>query len=79
VPPRKRRGPAANPGPQTATATNGTAILPDAGDRMARRRTRTRLADEHRRLGHARLADAAMPLDVYYASPWPRWAREWAA
>jgi hypothetical protein len=70
--PRSRR-----PGSgQYYTATNGTAtnggaaILPDAGDRY---RARWRLADEHRRLGIARLAHEAMPLTVYYRR-WRRWA-----
>lgn len=55
---------------QYYTATNGTtdnggaAILPDAGDRQYR--ARSRLADEHRRLAYARLAHQAMPLTRYY-------------
>jgi hypothetical protein len=31
---------------------------------------RERLADEHRRLRHARLAEQAMPLTVYYSTWW---------
>jgi hypothetical protein len=78
-PPRDGRGRGANfPGLESRnyTATNGTAtnggaaILPDAGDRY---RARWRLADEHRRLGIARLAHEAMPLTVYYRR-WRRWA-----
>jgi hypothetical protein len=49
-------------------------ILPESSDQRARRQTRERLADEHRRLRHARLAEQAMSLVEYYTRPW--W---WAA
>ena len=56
------------PGPApTTTATNGPVIVPDGGDRQYR--AQWRLADEHRRLGIARLAHQAMPLTRYYRHP----------
>jgi hypothetical protein len=49
-----------------------TRIVPDPyGIRWA---ARERLADQHRRLRHARLAEEAMSLVAYYTRPW--W---WAA
>jgi hypothetical protein len=62
--PRKRRGPAANPGPQTATATNGEAIIADA-------RGRVRAQNQHLRI--CRHLHRAAPLTVYYG-PRPLWA-----
>jgi hypothetical protein len=62
----KRSGPPATKGPQQVPpGTKGS--LPDRED--DRPRARTRLADEHRRLGICRLADEAMPLTVYYSRP----------
>jgi hypothetical protein len=54
-----------------AIRTTTTESIPDAYG--IRRRTREHLADEHRRLRHARLADQLMPLSTYYATRWPRW------
>jgi len=64
------RGTSTDPGldTQQITATNGNGkSIPDRGDE--RRRARARLADEHRRLGIARLAHRAMPLTAYYRHP----------
>jgi hypothetical protein len=68
VPGDKRSGPPATEGPPRSGTATSTAILPETEDQRAWRLTRHRLADEHRRLRHARLAHAAMPLlPVYQA------------
>lgn len=70
MPQRKRSGPPATEGPPQVVPPGTEAIVPDPwGIRWA---ARERLADQHRRLRHARLADQLMPLSVYYATRWPR-------
>jgi hypothetical protein len=72
MPPRKRSGPATGPLREVPPASVTTRIVPDPyGIRWA---ARERLADQHRRLRHARLAEQAMSLVAYYTRPW--W---WAA
>jgi hypothetical protein len=66
-PERERRRPDKTAPRIPVTATSNTGSIPDPGD--GRRRARSRLADEHRRLGIARLADQAMPLTRYYRHP----------
>lgn len=53
--------------PADTTSTSGSQSLPDPGDRQYR--ARWRLADEHRRLGIARLAHERMSLVEYYRHP----------
>jgi hypothetical protein len=75
VPGDKRDGPPATEGPpRSGTATSTALILPETPDQRARRLARERLANQHRRLRHARLAEEAMSPVAYYCGP-----RRWAA
>ena len=70
--PDKRSGPATGPLREVPPASVTTRIVPDPyGIRWA---ARERLASQHRRLRHARLAEEAMSLVAYYCGP-----RRWAA
>jgi hypothetical protein len=70
--PDKRSGPATGPLREVPPASVTTRIVPDPyGIRWS---ARERLANQHRRLRHARLAEEAMSLVAYYYGP-----RRWAA
>jgi hypothetical protein len=73
-PDKDRDGPATTTKPpqRVPPASVTEEILPESSDRRARRQTRELLANEHRRVRHARLADQVMPLAAYYATRWPR-------
>ena len=66
-PDEKRSGPPRQEEAAWMAPPGTSAIIADRED--DRRRARTRLADEHRRLGICRLAHEAMPLTRYYARP----------